>query len=113
MPPSQFDLTAGERELIIGPAKYRVSYERGVRNGSEALYADHDSEALVIRVSTDAPPQRRPIALLHEIFHALEDQAGLEFTEPQLETISFQLAGILRHNPEMVLDMLRVWGHNV
>jgi len=78
------------------------------------LYADSGDTLLgqskhtdaELQVRSDMPHDRERLILWHEIFHAVENEAGFEFTEGQVRTMAAGLFAVLRDNPALTAWLL-------
>jgi len=52
-----------------------------------------------LQIRNDMPPGRERQILWHELYHAVENDCGLEFTEEQVRVMAAGLFAILRDNP--------------
>lgn len=80
------------------------------------LYEDSDESLLgqakhtqaEIQVRSDLPPDRMRHIVWHELFHAVEKDAGFDFTEEQVRAMSNGLFAILRNNPTLAAWLLEM-----
>lgn len=92
------------KQVVVGPITYRVKVVQRVSNTESLLGVTHKLEKDEIRVARNQGHERMRETLVHELLHALWDQAQL--AEKDEEKIVRRLHGpllaLLRGNPELV-----------
>ena len=72
------------------------------RKTDEKLFGQCCPSENEVRIRSDVPPDRTRSVLWHEIFHAIEMDAGYDFAEEQVRAMSHGLFVVLRDNPQFV-----------
>ena len=65
-----------------------------------------DNKDQVIRVEEIVSKDRKRVAAIHEVLHALSYLNGLGLTEDQVQGISHQLYTVMLQNPELIQHMI-------
>lgn len=94
--------------IKIGPVTYRI--ERILRllgsNGdgkSIWLNGRVRSERALIELEAELPAEIQTIVIVHEIVHAILEQAGIEeHPEPAIVALGYGLVQVIRDNPQLV-----------
>jgi hypothetical protein len=98
--------------IKIGPVTYRV--EQVLRllgsnsDGSSTwLNGRVRYEKALIELEKELPEEVEPIAIVHEIIHAILEQAGInDVPESIVIALGYGLVQVLRDNPELI-DLIR------
>lgn len=86
-------------EIIIGGMTYSIETNEEVRNDdNELCYGTCDFQALTIDIMEGLPEQRYNQTLVHEIMHAVFDEAGLEDNEDMVNRLSLVWYQVLTEN---------------
>lgn len=74
-------------------------------SGDSLLGQSKHTEA-ELQIRNDMPPDRERLILWHEIFHAVENEAGFSFSEEQVRGMAAGLFAVLRDNPAFTTWLL-------
>ena len=99
------------KPVKIGHHRYKVTVLP--EDPSNSIYGDIDRDQDVIRVLPDMSSARLAETLLHEIFHAMYDNAGLRadpggraVEETMVYNMSLAMARFLGDNPELAKQFI-------
>lgn len=84
---------------------YTVSEEDNLHNAKYELLGGIDYLTQNIMLRSDASPEDKRVALLHEILHGVDDAWGLRLKERQVDMLAKALYQLLRDNGWRVCPM--------
>lgn len=97
------------KNVQIGPILYTINEQEDCwqegSNGEVIRYLGyHDSNTSEINIFSKLPPQKKGAVVIHEILHAILENAGFEgeHPEPLIDTIAYGILDLLRQNPNFV-----------
>lgn len=92
----------------IGGLNYRAYTVRNLHTEAEDGYIERDNgrlfyDQLAIELAADLNPDLLPVAVWHEVLHALAYQAGLvEHDEAMVHALAYGIVQVMRDNPLLV-----------
>lgn len=100
----------GRRQWKIGWETRFVDYLPGPwvndPGAGGELFGSHLAGQEAIKVNTDFSEDQQRATTLHELFHAIVNQAGLGLTEEQLTGLANLLYGMMKDNKDNFEELL-------
>ncbi len=95
------------KKLKINSTTYIIKkYKRIIEQGNVVLHGDIKHDMQYIRIATEYPLPKQLVTLLHEAFHGIDEEYGLELDEDLIDRIAKAFYAFMLDNKEFIKEII-------